>query len=259
MKNLLIFTLFLLSTSIAVFGDTFRSLKPCRLLDTRAPEGAGSGVLKAKERRTISAYGACSIPDSATSLFANVTILPAVKVFGYITVFPSDLQNVPNTSLMNSLDGGLKSNSTIIELSKPAKASFIKPDGSIEYIGGQFDIYVTDPTHVLIDVIGYFSPEPVYVFGSGLTYNEMPRPNGGIEIHVSVDPTASKDAGQVLRIVPNGGLEIHGTSAGAEILRFDSNGILRIQDSTGTTGRIALPIEKAKGLEVKTKTPTKKK
>lgn len=122
----------------------------CRILDTRI---APAEALKAGERREIPSIGVCGIPPEAKGVWANITILPLSKSFGFITVYPSETEQ-PTVSLMNSLDGSLRSNAAIVGLS-----SFTPPapeNGSDSRRGGAFTAYVTDETHLIVDVSGYF-------------------------------------------------------------------------------------------------------
>ncbi len=70
----------------------------------------------------------------------NVTVVPQ-GYLGYLSIWPTGAAR-PTVSTLNSWDGSIVANAAIV----PASA-----DGSIS-------VYVTDRTHVILDVNGYFAP-----------------------------------------------------------------------------------------------------
>ena len=121
---------------------SFYPVTPCRVADTRNPNGPfGGPILAAGSTRsfTIPASG-CSIPATAQAYSLNVTVVPA-GLLSYLTAWPAG-ENQPNVSTLNSFDGSIVANAAIV----PAGAS------------GAIDVYVTDATNVILDIDGYFAP-----------------------------------------------------------------------------------------------------
>ena len=123
----------------------FVPLAPCRLVDTR-PQNGGSGPIQGGTAQSFALpqEGACgsNIPASAAAYSLNVTVVPHGKL-GYLTIWPTG-QPQPTASLMNSLDGRVKANATIVAAGTNQAVS----------------VYVTDTTDVVLDINGYFVPLP---------------------------------------------------------------------------------------------------
>ena len=121
----------------------FIPLPPCRIADTRdaagsfgAPQLAGGGT-----RDFLLPNSACGIPSNAQAYSLNFTVVPQTKL-DYLSVFPSgQIQQV--TSVLNSYDGRTKANAAIV------------PAGT----NGGITVFSTDPTHLIIDINGYFVPD----------------------------------------------------------------------------------------------------
>jgi YVTN family beta-propeller protein len=122
-------------------ASQFVPLSPCRIVDTRNPDGAfGGPPIPGNSSREFSLpEGACNIPESAAAYSLNVTVVPQGSL-GYLTIWPSG-QNQPTVSTMNSLDGRIKANAAIV------------PAGT----GGAVSVYVTNTTNVVLDIDGYFT------------------------------------------------------------------------------------------------------
>jgi len=121
---------------------SFYAVPPCRIADTRDPAGPfGGPILEGGTSRTFSVSGsACSIPSTAAAYSLNVTVVPEGPL-SYLTAWPAgSLQ--PFVSTLNSLDGAVVANAAIV----PAGA------------GGGISVYVTERTHVILDINGYFAP-----------------------------------------------------------------------------------------------------
>jgi hypothetical protein len=83
---------------------------------------------------------ACGIPSNAQAYAFNVTVVPqTVQGLGWLTVWPAGLPR-PKASTITSTDGRVKAVSAIVA---PGTASAIR-------------IFATNPTHVVLDVTGYF-------------------------------------------------------------------------------------------------------
>jgi hypothetical protein len=83
---------------------------------------------------------ACGIPVNAQAYSLNVSVIPTVAL-SFLTIWPGG-QNRPVASLLNSFDGRVKANAAIV------------PAG----VGGAVSVFVTDTSHVFIDINGYFVP-----------------------------------------------------------------------------------------------------
>jgi YVTN family beta-propeller protein len=127
---------------------------PCRVADTRGPNGpfGGPAISGGTAREFAIPNSACGIPSAAAAYSLNVTVVPS-GTLGYLTVWPSG-QDQPVVSTLNSYDGRVKANATIV----PAGA------------GGAISIFATNTTHVILDINGYFAP------ASGSTLASYPLP-----------------------------------------------------------------------------------
>ena len=118
----------------------FHPLQPCRALDTRLPSSALAGARLnggASLDLNVSATG-CGIPAGARALSINVTVVPAGSL-AFLTVYPAG-QPRPLVSTLNAFQGQITANAAIV------------PTGT----NGGIRIFATDPTHVVVDVNGYF-------------------------------------------------------------------------------------------------------
>jgi len=121
----------------------FLPLTPCRIADTRQPNGPfGGPYLSGGTSRSFAVpQSSCHIPNTAIGYSLNVTVVPLQGALEYLTIWPTGLTQ-PVVSTLNSLDGRVKANAAIV----PAGA------------GGAVSVYVTDSTNVVLDINGYFQP-----------------------------------------------------------------------------------------------------
>jgi hypothetical protein len=143
-------------------GLRFIPVTPCRVADTRNPDGPFGGPMLYPpaagldfSRDFIVPNSSCGIPANATAYALNVTVVPkAAQGLGFLTVWPAGLPR-PNASTINSRDGRVKAVSAIVATGG----------------GSAIRIFVTDPTHVILDITGYFvSPADP----AGLTFYPLP-------------------------------------------------------------------------------------
>ena len=122
----------------------FVPVTPCRLVDTRPPNGGGPIRSGTAQSFALPQEGACgsNIPASAAAYSLNVTVVPHWKL-GYLTVWPTGVPQ-PTASLMNSLDGRVKANAAIVAA------------GSNQAVS----VFVTDTSDVVLDINGYFTTLP---------------------------------------------------------------------------------------------------
>ena len=118
----------------------FVPIKPCRVADTRnaaAPFG-GPAIPGGSSRDFYIPQSPCNVPQYALAYSLNVTAVP-VGDLGYLTVSPSG-GSLPLVSTLNSYDGGVRANAAIV------------PAG----VNGGVNVFVTDPSQVILDINGYF-------------------------------------------------------------------------------------------------------
>ena len=124
------------------FPMRYVPVTPCRVVDTRNPDGpfGGPPIQGGTQRSFAIPSGNCNIPASAAAYALNVTLVPEGPL-GYLTIWPTG-QPLPVVSTLNS-DGRVKANAAIV----PAGNS-----------GGAVSVFVTDTTNVILDIAGYFAP-----------------------------------------------------------------------------------------------------
>ena len=130
-------------TPIQISAPThFVPVTPCRIADTRNPNGpfGGPAIAGGASRDFFIASGGCGIPATAVGYSLNVAVVPH-GTLGYLTLWPSG-QSQPLVATLNSIDGRVKSNAAIV------------PAGS----SGAVSVYATDTTDVILDINGYFVP-----------------------------------------------------------------------------------------------------
>ena len=149
-------TVFRLSTGLSPLPWQFVPLTPCRVVDTRNPNGefGGPPLQGGTYRNFPLPQGACNIPATAAAYSLNVTVVPPPGgTLGYLTIWPTG-KSQPLISTMNSPDGRTKANAAIV------------PGGA----GGSVSVYVTDTTNLVLDIDGYFVP----VGSSTLAFYALP-------------------------------------------------------------------------------------
>jgi hypothetical protein len=119
----------------------FYPLPPCRVLDTRNPEGAfGGPALAGGGARSFEIVSSsCGVPAGAAAYSLNTTVVPHGEL-GYLTAWPTG-EPQPSVSTLNSLDGTVLANAAII------------PAGT----GGAVSFFATNATDVVVDINGYFA------------------------------------------------------------------------------------------------------
>ena len=135
----------------------FVPLTPCRVVDTRNPNGPfGGPAILADATRPFplsESDNPCGIPSSAVAYSLNVTVVP-ITTLGYLTIWPTG-EGQPTVSTLNSPDGRIKANAAIVPAGTPS---------------GSVSVYVTDTTNVILDIDGYFEASG----GSTLAFYTLP-------------------------------------------------------------------------------------
>lgn len=120
----------------------FHTLTPCRVLDTRNPNGPWGGpALTAAATRSFTAGGRCGIPSTARAISANLAVTQSSSA-GNLRVYAGGT-SLPPTSALNYGPGQTRANNAIIELGA----------------GGVLTVrcdQAAGSVHFLLDVNGYF-------------------------------------------------------------------------------------------------------
>jgi len=121
-------------------GLRFVPVTPCRVVDTRMPDGPFGGPVMGRNSSRSFAIpaGTCGIPSTAQAYALNVTVVPEATL-GFLTIWPSG-QAQPSVSTLNSTDGRVKANAAIVAAGT----------------GGAVSVFAFDQTHVILDINGYF-------------------------------------------------------------------------------------------------------
>jgi YVTN family beta-propeller protein len=121
----------------------FYPLTPCRVLDTRNPNGplGGPYLQSGQERDFPVRSGDCQIPSNAQAYSMNFTVVPYDgQPLGYLTVWPTG-QSQPGVSTLNNLTATIVANAAIV------------PAGT----GGDISAYPSGNTQLVGDINGYFA------------------------------------------------------------------------------------------------------
>ena len=129
----------------------FVNVPPCRMVDTRNPNGPfGGPPIAGGTSRSFpfeQSGNPCGIPANVAAFSLNITVVPNGHL-GYLTIWPTG-EGQPIVSTMNSPDGRVKANAAIV----PAASS------------GEVSVYVSDTTNVILDIDGYFTSPYSGTFG----------------------------------------------------------------------------------------------
>src|SRR5687767_4655532 len=185
---------------------------PCRILDTRDPDGTyGGPKFGENEIRTynIPGSGCPGIPVGATAYSLNIAVFQP-EGQGWVTAWPTG-ETQPGVSSLNYLINQVISNGIII------------PAGTT----GQIDIFARRATHVIVDINGYFAEGLVtdVTAGAGLS--------GGGTGSVTIDIETEG--------VTPAMLSPTGSSAG-DVLTSDGDDVVWAAPLTGSPGADGLAI-----------------
>jgi PKD repeat protein len=183
-------------------GLDFYPLTPCRIADTRNPNGPlGGPFMSGGSSRAFPILSSnCNIPSTAQAYSLNVTAVPHTPL-GYLTIWPTG-QPQPPVSTLNSLTGVVTANAAVVEAGT----------------GGEVSVFVQDDADVILDVNGYFAPPGV---GGLLLYpvtpcrvidtrNGIGPVNGVLSVNVTGSPCGTPSTAQAYvlnaTVVPSGSL-----------------------------------------------------
>jgi hypothetical protein len=123
-----------------ITGLAFFPLTPCRIADTRAPEGLlGGPDLAAQSTRAFPINGGvCAVPEGTQVYSLNFAAVPKGPL-GYLTAWPAG-QPQPVVASLNDVTGTVAANAVVV----PAGAN------------GDINVFATNATDLVIDTNGYF-------------------------------------------------------------------------------------------------------
>jgi hypothetical protein len=128
--------------SCPVSPQAFYTIPPCRVVDTRRPNGPlGGPAFLPMTTRDFPISGNCGIPATARSVAFNVTVTGSTS-FGDLRLYPSG-EPGPTSSTVNWSTGRTRANNAILRLGM---------SGSITV----WCVMFSGSTHVVLDVVGYF-------------------------------------------------------------------------------------------------------
>jgi hypothetical protein len=117
-------------------GLSLYNLTPCRVLDTRDPPGSPPFV---GTRDIAVGSSGCGAPLTAEAYVFNTTVVPSAGLV-YLTLWPQGTPQ-PFVSTLNDLDGSITNNLGIVPTNNT-----------------QISAFASDPTHLVMDIFGYFGP-----------------------------------------------------------------------------------------------------
>jgi hypothetical protein len=140
--------------------------KPIRLLETRAGEvgcnapGAPiqGGVAGTRTQQARLTCDGVTIPAGALAIVGNATTV-GPQAGGYLTLFPANAAQ-PLVASSNYNAGQVVNGPFSVGLAPT----------------GEFNIFSFATTHLVVDVLGYYSTEANDVNGAGLLFNPLPKP-----------------------------------------------------------------------------------
>ncbi|HSB64092.1 MAG TPA: PQQ-dependent sugar dehydrogenase [Thermoanaerobaculia bacterium] len=122
---------------------TFRTLTPCRAIDTRRANGpTGGPALQANLARTFPIAGACGVPPAAVAVAANVTVTGS-SAAGSLRIGPAG--TTPSLDTLPFPAGSTKADNAVLGL-------FGTPAGSVTVVSG----FASGTVHLVVDVTGYW-------------------------------------------------------------------------------------------------------
>ena len=124
-------------------GDTYHTLAPARILDTRAGTGL-AGRFVSTVPRSFAVAGAGGVPGNAVAVTGNLTVT-GQTTGGYVSLTTS-AQSHPATSTLNFPLGDSRANGVTVALASGHLWA--------TYVGG-----ASATTNLVFDVTGYFTPD----------------------------------------------------------------------------------------------------
>jgi hypothetical protein len=133
------------ATPAAPQGGDLYTIAPCRVLDTRDPDGPfGGPALTAGQPRSFALAGRCGIPATARAIVANLTAISATAT-GNIKAYPGGVP-APIASAINFPAGAVRANNAILMLQANGTGTLVLEAG----------LPAGGTVHVALDITGYF-------------------------------------------------------------------------------------------------------
>lgn len=132
-----------ITTGVAPGGNSFYTVTPCRIGDTRVAGDPIGPSLKSNLTRAIPVAGKCGVPASARAVSLNVTVTQSTSD-GHLAFFAgAGAGPIPATSTLNYRSGQTRSNNAILPLG---------PGATFYAFCGQ----ASGTADLVVDVNGYF-------------------------------------------------------------------------------------------------------
>ncbi|MBL8218562.1 MAG: hypothetical protein JNL62_05010 [Bryobacterales bacterium] len=120
-------------------GLFFYTAPQCRVNDTTGTDGPAYGTDATRTIGVAASDKCVNVPATAKAFALNFTAIPNGSPMPFLTAYPTG-QGQPNASVLNAFEGQTVTNSAII------------PSGP----NGQVNVYAYRPTHVVVELSGYF-------------------------------------------------------------------------------------------------------
>lgn len=116
------------------------TVPPCRVIDTRLPNGVlGGPALAGNSTRIFPIAGSCGIPANAVAVVANVTAVGPTSS-GHLEIYPTGV-SPPGTGNLHVQAGQIRANNSLLTLG----------------VGGAVSVHSAAGTvHFVVDVSGYY-------------------------------------------------------------------------------------------------------
>lgn len=129
--------------TVRAAGSLYVPIRPCRLYDSRT---SGEGPVAPAQPRRIAVTGRCGIPSGSFAIEASVTAV-APPGSGYLRAYPTSYPDRLATFLNYAAHQSTTNTGTLTFISDAPQGMFLRTAGT--------------PTHVVVDVSGYFIDAPV--------------------------------------------------------------------------------------------------
>jgi hypothetical protein len=124
----------------------FVAMSPCRVIDTRVSNGNfGSPAFAAGQTRSFAIPSNPTCPGIPVNAFAysfNIGVIPQAGTLAWLTAWDTGSPQ-PTAATLNDSAGTIIANAAIVPAGVP---------------GGSINIFAHDPTHVIVDINGYYLP-----------------------------------------------------------------------------------------------------